>query len=134
MNLEPFIAVSGQAALFKMVTSKSSGLVLENLDSGKTSFFSMRKHEFTPLGTVAVYTLGSTTPLVEVFQSMLDKKVDHPVVSHKAEKHAVEEYFEIALPDYDEDRVSFSDMKKIVKWFSFLDSRGLLKAADSEEE
>jgi len=134
MNLEPFIAVAGERDLFKLVTSKSSGLVLASLDTKKSSFYSMRKHEFTPLGTVAVYTLGSTTPLVEVFQSMQDKKAEHPVVSHKAEKHVIEEYFETVLPDYDEDRVSFSDMKKIVKWFSFLDTRGLLGEASSEEE
>lgn len=133
MNLEPYIAVSGEGGLFKLVTSKSSGLVLEHIDTGKSSFYSMRKHEFTPLGTVAIYTLGGTVPLVDVFKTMKEKKEALPVVSHKAEKHEIEQYVESVLPDYDEDRVNLSDMKKLVKWFTFLDSRGLLEDSSEEE-
>lgn len=133
MNLEPYIAVSGEGGLFKMVTSKSSGLVLEHLDTGKSSFYSMRKHEFTPLGTVAIYTLGSTVPLVEVFTTMKEKQAELPVVSHKAARHEIEQYVETILPEYDEDRVNLSDMKKLVKWFAFLEERGLLETSSEEE-
>lgn len=138
MNLEPYIAVTGLGPLFKLVTSKSNGLVLSSLDDGKASFYSTRKHQFTPLGTVAVYTLGGTTPLKEVIQSMYDKMGATPPVPPKSEKHVIEEYFETILPDYDEDRVPLKDMKKIIKWFLFLNERGLLSPEEvkgaSEEE
>jgi len=138
MNLEPYIAVTGLAGLFKLVTSKSNGLILSSMDDRKTSFYSTRKHQFTPLGTVAVYTLGGTTPLQDVIQSMYDKMGATPPVSHKSEKHVIEEYFETILPDYDEDRVPLKDMKKIIKWFVFLNERGLLAPEEvkgaSEEE
>ena len=138
MNLEPYIAVTGHGPLFKLVASRSNGLVLESLDDGKAKFYSVRKHQFTPLGTVAVYTLGGTTPLLDVMQSMYDKMGTHPPVPPKSEKHVIEEYFETVLPDYDEDRVPIKDMKKIIKWFNFLHERGLLekteKAGGGEEE
>jgi len=118
--------------LFKLVTSKPNGLVLESLDKGKAKFYSVRKHQFTPLGTVAVYTLGGTTPLVEVIKSMYEKKDSHPPVAPKSEKHVIEEYFETVLPDYDEDRVPIKDMKKIIKWFIFLNERGLLETEDAQ--
>lgn len=131
MNLEPYIAVSGQSGLFELVNSRGNGLVLKSLADSKVKFYSVRKHQFTPLGTVAMYTLEGTKPLSEVFQTMFDKKDSHPVVSLKSEKHIIEEYVEAIIPDYDEDKVSFSDMKKLIKWFSFLDEEGLLKQAES---
>jgi len=136
MNLEPYIAVSGVGPLFKLVASKSNGLVLESLDDGKSKFYSVRKHQFTPLGTVAVYTLGGTTPLAEVMGTMLTHFPSKPPVSPKSEKHEIEEYFEMILPDYDEDRVPIRDMKKIIKWFNFLNERGLMvnETISDEEE
>jgi len=135
MNLEPYIAVSGIGPLFKLVASKSNGLVLESLEDGKAKFYSTRKHQFTPLGTVAVYTLGGTTPLGDVIGSMYDKMGTTPPVDTKGEKHLIEEYFETVLPEYDEDRVPLKDMKKIIKWFVFLNDRGLLsKSTDNTEE
>lgn len=134
MNLEPYIAVSGESGLFEMVNSRPNGLVLKSLKDGKVKFYSVRKHQFTPLGTVAMYTLEGTTPLTEVFQTMYEKRETTPLVSAKAEKHIIEEYVETILPDYDEDKVSLSDMKKLVKWYAFLDGKGLTAPKSDEEE
>lgn len=133
MNLESFIAVSGEGGLFNLIASRSNGLVLESLETGKSKFYSIRKHQFTPLGTVAIYTLEDSTPLGDVFQIMLDKKADTPPVSPKSESHVIEEYFESILPDYDEDRVSLKDMKKVIRWFQSLDSKRLLTQTGEEE-
>lgn len=133
MNLEPYIAVSGQSGLFELVNSRGNGLVLKSLGDGKVKFYSVRKHQFTPLGTVAIYTLEGTTPLGEVFQTMYDKKGNKPPVSPKSEKHVIEEYVEFIIPDYDEDKVSFSDMKKLLKWFIFLEEKNLLKNKESSD-
>lgn len=133
MNLEPYISVTGEGALFKLVVSRPNGLILESLLDGKSKFYSTRKHQFTPLGTVAVYTLEGTTPLVDVMQSILEKIESHPPVDLKSEKHVIEEYFETILPSYDEDRVPLKDMKKIIKWFGFLHSRGLTVAAPEDK-
>lgn len=133
MNLEPYIAVTGEGPLFKLVISRANGLVLESLQDGKTKFYSTRKHQFTPLGTVAVYTLEGTTPLADVMQSMYDKYTDTPPVAPKSEKHVIEEYFETILPEYDEDRVPLKDMKKIIKWYRFLHEKGLTEPSKEGE-
>ena len=90
MNLEPFVAVSSEPGLFKLVASRNNGLVLESLDSGKSKFYSVRKHQFTPLGTVAIYTLEDTSPLADVFSSMKSKLEDTPPVDLKSEQHVIE--------------------------------------------
>ena len=135
MNLEPYIAVSGEGGLFKLIATRSNGLVLENLDSlGKSKFYSTRKHQFTPLGTVAIYTLDDSTPLVDIYKTMLSKMGDLPPVSVKSERHVIEEYFDQILPEYDEDKVSLKDMKKVIKWFIKLRDHNLLVDSDEEEE
>lgn len=132
MNLEPYISVSGESGLFSLVASRNNGLVLEHIESGKSKFYSMRKHQFTPLGTVAIYTLTDTKPLKEVFESMVAKIADNPPVDVKSENHIIEEYFESILPEYDEDRVSLKDMKKVIKWFNLLNEKNLLDTSEEE--
>lgn len=132
MNLEPYISVSGESGLFSLVASRNNGLVLENIESGKSRFYSMRKHQFTPLGTVAIYTLTDTKPLKDVFESMQAVLSENPPVSVKSESHVIEEYFESILPEYDEDRVSLKDMKKVIKWFKLLNEKSLLNSNEEE--
>ena len=64
MNLDLYVSVSGFGALFKLVTSRNNGLILESLENGKSKFYPVRKHQFTPLGTVAIYTLEDTVSLM----------------------------------------------------------------------
>ncbi len=133
MNLEPYIAVSGLPGIYEMVSNRPNGLIVSEIDSDKSIFCSVRKHQFTPLGTVAIYTLEDTTPLNEVFKTMLEQLVDNPPPGNKATKEDFFEYFDNILPDYDEDRVFINDIKKIVKWFNFLNEKGVLNISDEEE-
>ncbi len=134
MNIEEFVAISGMPGVYKVASSRSNGILVEDLDTGRVKFYPARKHQFTPMATVAIYTLEDTTELKTVFQSMKDKKSDLPVPAINADKMVLLEYFEQILPDYDEDRVYVSDIKKVIKWFTFLDSRNLLESVDNDEE
>ncbi|MBK9256175.1 MAG: DUF5606 domain-containing protein [Saprospiraceae bacterium] len=139
MKIENIVAVSGLPGLFKLVSTKNNGLLVADMDTGKTRFCSVRQHQFTPMETVALYTDSDTTPIKEVFQTMLDKISEHPLPLHTASHAELKKYFEIILPDYDRDKVFHSDMKKVIKWFNFLNERGILTAVedtkgDSEEE
>jgi len=134
MNIDKMIAVSGVSGLHKLVTTKNNGLILADLDSGKTTFYSVRKHQFTPMQTVAIYTEEDTVEITKVFQSMLDHIAKYPVPDPNAPQHELKKYFEVIIPDYDRDRVYHSDMKKVIKWFLFLNQRGLLHTTNQEAE
>ena len=134
MNLKDIVAVSGLAGLFRMVTNKNNGLIIADMDTGKTRFASVRKHQFTPLGTVAIYTDTDSTPIADVFQQMTEKTVELPIPSPKGKPGELFAYFSEILPDYDRDRVLISDVKKVIKWYLFLASRDLLPTGGAEEE
>ena len=43
-------------------------------------------------------------------------------------------YFATIIPNYDRDRVYIGDMKKIVKWFKFLNDRSLITLEEEKKE
>jgi hypothetical protein len=67
---------------------------------------------------------------------MLDKVETMPPVEPGASVEELHAYFVSVLPEYDRDRVSTGDIKKVIKWFGFLHSHNLLQATekDGEEE
>lgn len=132
MNIKNIVAVSGLSGLFKLVATKPNGLLVSDPDTGKTRFCSVRQHQFTPMETVAIYTDTDTVEIAKVFQAMLDHLDSHPVPSMQAEHKVLQSYFEVIIPDYDRDRVYHSDMKKVIKWFNYLNERGYL-TAEAEE-
>ena len=134
MNLKDIVAVSSLAGLYKMVSSRSNGLIIADLDTGKTRFAATRKHQFTPLESVAIFTDMDSVSLSDIFQTMRDKSATLAVVSAKDPNSEILSYFKEVLPDYDKDRVHVSDMKKVIKWYKFLDERGLLAAKSGDEE
>ena len=46
----------------------------------------------------------------------------------------MEEYFFGVLPDYDEDKVYASDIKKIIQWYNILQQNDLLDVLETETE
>ncbi len=131
MILKDFVAVSGLPGLYKMVTSRNNGLVVEDIDTGKTKFVSIRKHQFTPLETVAIYTDDDACDMKDVFAKIKESNLDIP--STNAKPQELFDYFGEILPDYDRDQVKISDVKKVIKWYQFLDQRNLLLASAEEE-
>lgn len=133
MQIKDIIAVSGVGGLSRLTSSRSNGLLLEDLDTGKTKFYSLRKHQFTPLETVSIYTMTDTAELKEVLASMKALEGTNPIPSIKDTNDVLANYFELILPEYDQDRVYPSDIKKIIKWYSILKEKGLLEGSDEEE-
>lgn len=142
MNLNKLVAVSGRSGIYRMAANRSNGLIIEDLDSGKKIFAPSRKHQFTPLESISIYTDNEedTVELKQVFHKMLEQFEANPPVGTKSNSAIIKNYFETILPEYDRDRVLVSDIKKIIKWFNYLNDRQLLsleepvEAAAGEEE
>ena len=133
-KIDEYVAVSGMPGIYKTNSTRNNGLLIEDMDTNKTKFISIRKHQFTPLGTVSIYTNDDTEELKKVFQNMLDQLEDNPPPSHASSKEVLMDYFEDILPTYDKDQVYVSDVKKVIKWFTFLNSRSFFTATSDEEE
>ena len=134
MDLEDFLAVSKLPGVYKLVGNRPNGLIIADLDTGKKKFVSARKHMFTPLATVSIYTQEDSQELSKIFDTMLQKAEELPPANALESNQSMFTYFEQILPDYDPDRVFIGDIKKVIKWFNFLYERNLLSLSQDEEE
>ena len=133
-KIEKYVAVTCLPGIYKIGATRNNGLLIENMDTGKTKFISMRKHQFTPLGTVSIYTNDDTEELSKVFQNMLDQLADNPPPSIQAPATELFEYMEDVLPTYDKEQVFIGDVKKVIKWFNFLNERDFFTTMDDDDE
>ena len=134
MKLNNILAISGLPGLYELTANRPNGLLVSPLEGGKNKFCPSRKHQFTPLETVAIYTWADTVDLKDVFKTMMEKSADLPLPSHKESNDVLRAYFEEIVPEYDKDRVYPNDIKKVLKWYNSLDGKGYLTAEDPSEE
>ncbi len=138
--IDDLIAVSGLPGLYKMVANRNNGLIVEDIESGKRRFCSIRKHQFTPLGSISIYTMMDTISLQDVFKNMQAQSDEVPMPDGNWDKATLNEYFKEIVPEYDRDKVYPSDIKKLIKWYRFLQEHDLLAwvlsshSTSSEEE
>lgn len=137
MNIKDLVVVSGMPGIQKIAANRNNGMMVEDLDSGKVRFASVRKHQFSPLESISIFTDDDdAVEIKKVFQTMLDKLNEVPPADPNSKADELREYFVKVLPNHDRDRVHISDIKKIIRWFHFLNERGYLtmeEAADEEE-
>jgi len=135
MNLKDFVAVSGLSGIYRMAANRNNGLIIEDLDTGKKRFASARTHQFTPLESIAIYTDDDDSiELAKVFSNMQDQAEDNPIPAGNSKANVLREYFKDILPNHDRDRVHVSDIKKVVKWYSFLAERDMLNLPEDAPE
>jgi hypothetical protein len=127
MQYREIVAVTGLGGLFQLLASKQDGAIVRSLDDKSTRFVSSRIHNFTPLESIEVFTTGDNVNLAEVFKAMQEKEAEFPLASAKADNNAIKAYFKNVYPDFDEEKVYVSDMKKMVKWYAILKANDLLK-------
>ncbi len=131
MGLEKILSVAGKPGLYQLITQTRSGFVAESLLDGKKISVGLRSN-VSVLSEIAIYTLDEELPLREVFLNIqVKEKGAKTSISHKAEKIKLEEYFFEVLPNYDEDRVYASDIKKIIQWYNILVDKNM---ADFSED
>lgn len=134
MGLEKILSVAGKPGLYKLITQTRSGFVAESLLDGKRISVGLRSN-VSVLSEIAIYTLEEELPLREVFLKIQEKENGGKTsVGHKEDKLKLEEYFFEVLPNYDEDRVYASDIKKIIQWYNILVDKDIADFSENERE
>lgn len=139
MSLDKVLSIAGKPGLFKMIAQTRTGFIAESLIDKKRVSVGIH-HNVSILSEIAIYTLTEEKPLREVLAIIKEKENGQPTpINHKDSKDKLEEYFFEVLPDYDEDRVYASDIKKIVQWYNLLQKHDMLHfeadvVAEEEEE
>jgi hypothetical protein len=132
MSLDKVLSISGKPGLYKLIAQTRGGFVAESLIDKKRLSVSVQQN-VSVLSEIAIYTLTEEVPLKDVFEKIKKKENGEKAsVKPKDSKDKLEEYFFDVLPDYDEDRVYVSDIKKVVQWYNLLQEHNMLTDLESE--
>lgn len=134
MQYKEIVSVTGLGGLYQLLTTKSDGAIVRNVEDKAIKFISARQHNVTPIDSIEVYTQGENVQLKEVFMKMMEQEAEIPLVDgKKADNDTIKNYFLTVYPDLDGDRVYVSDMKKMLKWYELLKKNDLLNFNTEEE-
>jgi len=125
MNLEKILAISGKPGLYVLRVQTRTGFVAESLLDEKKITVNL-KSNVSLLSEISIYTYDGEKPLAEIMQKIADKENKGQAISHKEDNAILMTYFKEILPDYDEERVYPSDIKKVLNWYNMLQAKGLV--------
>jgi hypothetical protein len=123
MSFQKILAISGKPGLYELKVQTRSGFVAEALLDGKKITVGLRSN-VSLLSEIAVFTYNEEVKLIDIFKSIATKENGEATISHKETDDKLKSYFREILPEYDEDRVYTSDIKKIFNWYNILQPKG----------
>jgi hypothetical protein len=123
MSFQKILAISGKPGLYELKVQTRSGFVAEALLDGKKITVGLRSN-VSLLSEIAVFTYTDEIKLIDIFKSIATKENGEATISHKETDDKLKSYFREILPEYDEDRVYTSDIKKIFNWYNLLQPKG----------
>jgi hypothetical protein len=132
--LKDILSISGKPGLFKLITYGKNVIIVENLaDNKRTAAHSRDK--IISLGDIAIYTDNDDVPLGKVLDTIYEKNEGKAIDASKFKTpEALDAFFKEVLPNYDEDRVYKTDIKKVISWYNLLVASGLKNFAEEEKK
>jgi len=134
MDLSKIVSISGRTGLYVVKSQAIGRLIVESVIDGKcTPAFAHDR--MSSLEEISIFSTDEDRPLKEVFKMIHEKMGDKVDFDYKkASNDELREKFAIVMPDYDEEAVYPSDMKKVFAWYQMLVDRNLLDFTEEEEQ
>jgi hypothetical protein len=134
MDLTKILAISGKPGLFEMLSQTKTGFIVESLKDGKR--FPVFAHErVSSLEEISIFsTTEEDIPLKDIFKKIFEKRDSKPAPDPKSSPETLKEFFLESVPDYDQERVYVSDIKKVLGWYNLLLEKEMLVFEEEEEE
>lgn len=132
--LKTILSISGKPGLYKMISNNKNMIIVESLQDGKKMPVHARDR-IVSLGDISIYTNEDEVLLKEVLVSIKKKEEGKTAsIAPKAAANDLRAYFEEVLPNYDQDRVYPSDMKKVISWYNLLTAANVDFESEEKEE
>lgn len=132
--LREILSITGKPGLFKLIGQGNRRLIVEDITS-KKRFPALERDRIVSLGDIAMYTQSEDKPLGEILDLAYarnnGKEID---IKEIVAKGGLRDAFREILPDFDEDRVHDSDIKKLFSWYNLLVAAGYDKFTDDKKE
>lgn len=124
--METILSIAGKPGLYRLVSRGKGTLIVETLDGSHRRMPAFATDRVTSLGDIAMYTDADDVPLWQVLKSVGEKEQgkEASINYKKCPGKELREYFATVLPNFDQDRVHDSDIKKLLQWYNILVTNG----------
>ena len=133
MELKDIVAINGKPGLYEIKAQSKGGVIVKSLLDSK-KFPVTVSHNISALNEIAIYTYEEEIPLRIIFKAIGDKENGKEAISPKENGKVLTSYFREILPDFDEERVYTSNIKKVLQWYNLLASKNFDFTVIKEEE
>jgi hypothetical protein len=133
MDLSKIVSISGKSGLYQIKSQAIGRLIVESVVDGKCSP-AFARDRMSSLEEISIFSTDEDRPLKEVFKMIHEKMGDKVDFDYKkASNDELREKFAFVMPDYDEEAVYPSDMRKVFAWYQMLNDKGLLDFTEEPE-
>lgn len=133
MDLSGIISISGRPGLYKVIAQGKNSIIVESL-TDKKRFPAYATDRISALEDISIYTHDGDKPLKEILSEIYAKQDGKEAPSHKEDISVLQSYILEIIPDYDDERVYPSDIKKLMQWYNMLLKSGSLKPTEEKKE
>jgi hypothetical protein len=125
MDLSKILSIAGKNGLFKVVSQAKNAVIVESLVDGKR-FPAFGNEKISSLEEISVFTTGDDISLKDVFKAFHTSLEGKPAIDSKSDNASLKNFFLEMVPDFDQERVYVSDIKKMISWYNMLLEHNLL--------
>lgn len=139
MEFNKIISITAKPGLYQVVSQSKNAIIVEALADKKRVAINATQN-VSLLENIAIYTYEEDMPLLQIFKAMYTKTEGKEAISHKESQKNVTAFFAEVIPNYDDERVYASNIKKVIQWFNILVKAGMdfskeeTTAAETEKE
>mgnify|MGYP000087993926 CR=1 FL=1 len=135
MNFSKIISITGKPGLYQVISQSKNAIIVESLTDKKRAAINATQN-VSLLENIAIYTYEEDMPLLDVFKAIYKNTDAKAAISHKESGNKLKTYFSEVLPNYDDERVYTSNIKKVIQWYNILIEVGFdfSKVEESSEQ
>lgn len=133
MDLSKIVTIAGKPGLFMIKSQAIGRIIVESLIDGKCMPV-FAQDRISSLEEISIFSVDEDKPLKDVFRGINEKmgdKIGFDV--KKASNDELRAKFLEVMPDYDQDAVYPSDMKKVFQWYQMLMDKNLLDFTEEDK-
>jgi len=122
MTFNEIATVAGKPGLYKVMKPTRGGVILEALDEKKSKLVVGTNHRVSILGEISMYTMTEegASPLEDIMKNIEKEFKGDVGLDINADADELRAFLKHVLPDFDEEKVYPSDIKKLISWYKII--------------
>lgn len=132
--LKSILSISGKPGLYKLVSNSKNMIIVESLENSKKLPVHARDR-IVSLGDISIYTTEDEVSLKDVLSAIKTKEEGKEAsIAANSKADDLRAYLQSVLPNYDQERVYPSDIKKLINWYNLLVKANVDFETEEKEE